>query len=205
MTFKTFSISQSLSASLPAVIRDHDGILDDGRSTPPLAGNVSALKSRWEQTVQQHRCVLPLRGSEMDIEKFCVPSKLFVVHSTHFVVLSSKFVFVFVFVVDSSKFVFVFVFVVLLSKLVCVCVFVVHLKKFVFVFVYTQHSECVRPLRGSEMDIEDEFEFVVHSTHFVVHSSKFVFVDHSTKFVVHSTKFVVHSSKCVFVFVVYTT
>ncbi|KAH3794040.1 serine/threonine-protein kinase TNNI3K-like [Dreissena polymorpha] len=46
--------SLSLSASLPAVIRDHDGILDDGRSTPPLAGNVSALKSRWEQTVQQH-------------------------------------------------------------------------------------------------------------------------------------------------------
>jgi len=37
-----------LSASLPAVIRDHEAEAE-GRSTPPLSGNVSALKSRWEE------------------------------------------------------------------------------------------------------------------------------------------------------------
>lgn len=37
-----------LSASLPAVIRDHDAEAE-GQATPPLSGNVSALKSRWEE------------------------------------------------------------------------------------------------------------------------------------------------------------
>jgi len=45
----------SLSASLPAVIRDHESDGEGGRATPPLAGNVSALKSRWEQEVQRNR------------------------------------------------------------------------------------------------------------------------------------------------------
>ncbi|WAR31933.1 TNI3K-like protein [Mya arenaria] len=45
-----------LSASLPAVIRDHDGDGEGegGRATPPLVGNVSALKSRYEQELQRN-------------------------------------------------------------------------------------------------------------------------------------------------------
>ncbi|XP_052790328.1 serine/threonine-protein kinase TNNI3K-like [Mya arenaria] len=51
-----------LSASLPAVIRDHDGDGEGegGRATPPLVGNVSALKSRYEQELQRN-CVDDLR------------------------------------------------------------------------------------------------------------------------------------------------
>jgi hypothetical protein len=42
-----------LSASLPAVIRDHEGD-GEGRATPPLVGNVSALKSRWEMEASRN-------------------------------------------------------------------------------------------------------------------------------------------------------
>ncbi|KAL4218676.1 Serine/threonine-protein kinase tnni3k [Mactra antiquata] len=42
-----------LSASLPAVIRDHETD-SEGRATPPLAGNVSALKSRWEMEASRN-------------------------------------------------------------------------------------------------------------------------------------------------------
>ncbi|XP_053380307.1 serine/threonine-protein kinase TNNI3K-like [Mercenaria mercenaria] len=48
-----------LSASLPAVIRDHEGD-SEGRATPPLIGNVSALKSRWEMEASRN-CVEDMR------------------------------------------------------------------------------------------------------------------------------------------------
>ena len=48
----------SLSASLPAVIRDHDTDSDCGRSTPPLAGNVLALRNRWELEASRNRYLI---------------------------------------------------------------------------------------------------------------------------------------------------
>ncbi|XP_060602558.1 serine/threonine-protein kinase TNNI3K-like [Ruditapes philippinarum] len=48
-----------LSASLPAVIRDHEGD-GEGRATPPLVGNVSALKSRWEMEASRN-CMEDMR------------------------------------------------------------------------------------------------------------------------------------------------
>ena len=44
----------SLSASLPAVIRDHNAE-GEGRATPPLAGNVLALRTHWEMEATRNR------------------------------------------------------------------------------------------------------------------------------------------------------
>ena len=46
--------AMSLSASLPAVIRDHD-IDGEGRATPPLAGNVLALRTHWEMEASRNK------------------------------------------------------------------------------------------------------------------------------------------------------